>query len=105
MKLNLNYRSRRFAPKLRVAPAKSRPSAETLQPLREAIEAEHASLRSARPHLLKLTLNEAEALALQTFCPHLVFPELAREKLGALATWHQRQTALRQPETSLAFAE
>jgi hypothetical protein len=55
--------------------------------------------------LLRLALNEAEALAWQTGYPHLVFPTLATEKAQAVATWHARQESIRQGEPALAFAE
>jgi hypothetical protein len=39
-------------------------------------------------HLFQVALNEAEALAWETEFPQLVFPELAAEKVEALAAWH-----------------
>jgi len=41
--------------------------------------------------LLRLALNEAEALAFLTDYPHLVFPTLAMEKLQYATTWKNRQ--------------
>jgi hypothetical protein len=43
--------------------------------------------------LLRLALNEAEALAFLTDYPHLVFPTLAMEKIQGAANWttHQKQ--------------
>ncbi len=45
--------------------------------------------------MLRLALNEAEALAWQTAYPHLLFPILAAEKARAVANWvkHQQQIA------------
>jgi len=103
MKLKFHDRSRRFTSKPRVALVEPRDA--RLQNLREGVEAEFAGLREAREHLVKLALNEAEALALQTPVPHLVFPLLAREKVSALAAWHERQNALWPGEQPLAFAE
>lgn len=103
MKLKFNYRSRRFTPKLRVALAE--PRNENMQRLREALAAEFASLQDTRGHLVRLTLNEAEAMAFQTAFPQLVFPLLAKEKLAALAAWHERQAELRPSGPVLAFAE
>jgi hypothetical protein len=54
--------------------------------------------------MLRLVLNEAEALAWQTAYPHLVFPELAAEKAHAAAQWEQRQRSLNSGRPSLAFA-
>lgn len=45
--------------------------------------------------LLRLALNEAEALAWQTTYPHLVFPQLATEKTQAVAAWNATQQAVR----------
>lgn len=102
MKLKLNYRSRHFTPTVRVA--LTEPRDERLEQLRNTVETDFAHLRGARGHLVRLALNEAEALALQTGFPHLVFPALAQEKVNAIAAWHQRQAALQRTEPTLAFA-
>lgn len=54
--------------------------------------------------LIRLVLNEAEALAAQTGVPELVLPALAEEKVSSLKKWAARQQALRtnRPEWSLA---
>jgi hypothetical protein len=46
--------------------------------------------------LLRLALNEAEALAWQTDFPHLVFPMLATEKAQSVVAWNGRQRTARQ---------
>ena len=48
----------------------------------------------AQRHLLRLALNEAEALAWLTPFPHLMFPVLAEEKATALKHWTTRQRAV-----------
>jgi len=55
---------------------------------------------NAPEHLLRLALNEAEALAWQTGVPQLVFPTLAMEKVQALRTWDTRQQVIRRATTS-----
>jgi len=60
-----------------------------------AIFAESRQLLGAPERMLKLALNEAEAVAWQTEYPHLFFPELALEKVQAVATWNRRQSAVR----------
>jgi hypothetical protein len=45
-------------------------------------------------HILKLAVNEAEALAWQSGYPQLVFADLAAEKAQALVLWNQRQKTL-----------
>jgi hypothetical protein len=58
---------------------------------REAILAEARDTLSVQDRLLRLALNEAEALAWQTLYPHLVFPTLATEKIQRVAAWNHRQ--------------
>jgi len=72
---------------------------------KDAILFEHLDFAGEHGRLLRLALNEAEALAWQTEFPHLMFPELAREKAQAAVAWHQRQRALRGTTGEVAFAE
>src|SRR4030095_5327532 len=48
--------------------------------VRANIEREFSALLEEQPHVLRLALNEAEAVAWQTGFPQLVFPTLAMEK-------------------------
>ena len=66
---------------------------------------EHVNQAGEHGRLLRLALTEAEALAWQTEFPHLVFPELAREKAHAAILWHQRQRLLCSSTSEVAFAE
>jgi hypothetical protein len=62
---------------------------------KEAIFAESLKVLDEQEHLLRLALNEAEALAWQTTYPHLVFPTLATEKVQAVVTWKRHQQFVR----------
>ena len=62
---------------------------------REVILAESRLALAAPERLLRLALNEAEAVAWQTTYPHLVFPTLATEKVQAVAAWNLNQKAVR----------
>ena len=53
--------------------------------------------------LFQLALNEAEALAWQTGYPHLLFSELAVEKVQSVEAWDARQRSLYPKRT--AFTE
>lgn len=55
-------------------------------------------------HFVHLALNEAEALALQTNVPQLVFPLLASERLQRVAKWVSKQRRLRDVSGELAFS-
>ena len=58
---------------------------------RHAILMEFNGTVQAQEHLLRLALNEAEALAWQTGFPQLVFPDLALEKAQAVVARQARQ--------------
>jgi len=61
---------------------------------REAVLAEFRDGFHIPEHMVKLALNEAEALAWETKYPQLVFADLATEKAQALLAWqrHQEET-------------
>src|SRR5215471_8150018 len=58
---------------------------------KEAIASEFREVLGIHEKVLRLALNEAEALAWETGYPNLVFPTLAEEKAQAAAAWHRRQ--------------
>jgi hypothetical protein len=71
---------------------------------RKTTIAEFKTRFEAPEQLLRLAMNEAEALAWQTGFPHLVFPVLAAEKARAVANWDIHQRAIRQSNSSLLRA-
>lgn len=86
--------------------------AETLQRVRRAIHRtkqdilnRHAETAGEHVRVLRLALNEAEALAWNTEFPHLFFPVLAMEKAEATVAWHRRQRVVRRAGGELSFAE
>jgi hypothetical protein len=64
-----------------------------IQRARQEILAHFRNAFSGQEQLLRLALNEAEAMAFLTEYPHLVFPDLAMEKVQSAAKWshHQQQ--------------
>src|SRR5438067_1049220 len=68
---------------------------QQIESVRNSIVAEYQGLFGGQEHILRLTLNEAEALAWATDFPQLVFPVLATEKVTALAEWQRRQRTLK----------
>jgi hypothetical protein len=58
------------------------------------ILAEARDTLKVQEQLLRLALNEAEALAFQTLYPQLVFPTLAVEKIQGAERWSNRQRLL-----------
>jgi hypothetical protein len=71
---------------------------------RNAILSEFWNELEEHQHLLRLALNEAEAIAWQTEFPHLFFPELAAEKVQAVVTWREKQHFVQQEHQRLAIA-
>ena len=59
--------------------------------IKEVLLAEARNRFNVEEHLLRLAVNEAEALAWQTSYPHLVFPALAAEKVQGVAEWNRHQ--------------
>ena len=70
--------------------------------VKEAVFAESRNTLQTQEHLLRLALNEAEALAWQTMYPHLVFPVLATEKVQEVADWNAHQQFVRRPNALAA---
>src|SRR5438105_2354731 len=66
-----------------------------IKKVKDSIFAESREALSSQEQLLRLTLNEAEALAFQTTYPHLVFPTLAGEKVQAIVAWKDHQQTVR----------
>jgi hypothetical protein len=61
---------------------------------KEAILDEARETVKVQEQMLRLAINEAEALAWQTLYPQLVFPNLAVEKVRGVAAWNNRQRSL-----------
>jgi hypothetical protein len=72
--------------------------------VKEAIFAESSRALPAPERLVRLALNEAEAVAWQTKYPHLVFPALATEKVQAVGAWNARQQSVRRNSPVIALA-
>jgi hypothetical protein len=72
--------------------------------VKENLVAEFKQKFEVQERLLRLAINEAEALAWETDYPHLVFPTLALEKVKVAATWNERQGSIRRASPAFAFA-
>ena len=66
-----------------------------IENVREQVVNEFRDQVQEHQHLLKLAMNEAEALAWQTEYPQLFFADLATEKAHTVADWYVRQQLLR----------
>ena len=61
---------------------------------RDAVLAQFRDLAADHEQALRLALNEAEALAMQSGFPQLVFQDLAEEKARGVANWAAHQRAV-----------
>lgn len=68
-----------------------------------AIFAESRDTLEVKEQVLRLALNEAEALAWRTVYPHLLFPALATEKIQTLANWNLHQRAVQRTDPKITF--
>jgi len=75
-----------------------------IQKVKNALLADYARMMHGQEQAVRLALNEAEALAWETDFPHLVFPDLAVEKVEALANWRGRQQAIQSTRPEWGFA-
>ena len=75
-----------------------------IKSVKAAIFAESFKALQTQERLLRLALNEAEALAWETMYPQLVFPTLALEKVQAVATWEAHQQSVRGDNWTSALA-
>ena len=85
-------------------PAHFHNAADAIASVRASVERDFSALVEEQSRLLRLALNEAEAIALQTGFPELLFPILAQEKAVKVAAWHERQKSVRQSRPVHAFA-
>jgi hypothetical protein len=72
---------------------------------KESVLNEYISEAGEHARVLRLALNEAEAISWQSDYPHLLFPALATEKAQAAVSWHRQQRAIRRTPNERAFAE
>src|SRR5437773_3237882 len=88
----------------KVCLASCRKLISNIERTKEAILTETRNTMGLPEHLLRLAMNEAEALAWETEYPHLVFPTLATEKAQAVAVWHSRQQSIERANYRPALA-
>src|SRR5438105_14173983 len=69
---------------------------------RHSLMAQFRKAFAGQEQLLRLALNEAEALAFLTDYPHLVFPTLAMEKVQGVANWSRHQKEIGRDPAGLA---
>ena len=75
-----------------------------IEKAKQGILASYRDQLATHEQVLRLALNEAEAIAWQTEFPQLIFPTLAMEKAESVAAWNERQIRLQRNGANLALA-
>lgn len=71
---------------------------DRIEHIKQAVLDEFHETMDAHNQMVRLAVNEAEALAWETDYPHLVFPALAREKAEGVNFWEARQQEIRRSQ-------
>jgi len=69
-----------------------------IEQVKQAVLDEFHDTLAAHNQMLRLAVNEAEALAWETDYPHLIFPALAHEKAEEVTSWEARQRDMRRSQ-------
>jgi len=72
---------------------------DRIEKVKQAVLDEFDDTMDAHNQMLRLAVNEAEALAWETDYPHLVFPVLAYEKAEEVTSWEARQSEIRRSQS------
>jgi len=105
MKTNRSADETNFAPQFAAACLdQCRKLGARLGEAKESLIAELRESYEISERLLRLVVNEAEALAWETEFPHLVFPALALEKVRVAANWQERQALIGRGNPAPGFA-
>jgi hypothetical protein len=76
---------------------------DRIEEVKQAILDEFHDTMDAHNQMLRLAVNEAEALAWETDYPHLVFPALAHEKAEQVTSWETRQREIRRSQSRRSY--
>src|SRR6185369_4564352 len=68
---------------------------DRIERVKQTVLDEFSDTLEAHNQMVRLAVNEAEALAWETDYPHLVFPALAHEKAEKVTSWEARQREIR----------
>src|SRR6266446_3584063 len=74
-----------------------------IERVKQAVLDEFHETMDAHNQMVRLAVNEAEALAWETDYPHLVFPTLAREKAEEVTSWEDRQREIRRSQSRRSY--
>jgi hypothetical protein len=78
---------------------------DRIEKVKQTVLDEFNDTMDAHNQMLRLAVNEAEALAWETDYPHLVFPALAHEKAAQVTSWEARQREIRRSQSRRSYRD
>jgi len=78
---------------------------DRIEQVKQAVLDEFRDTMDAHNQMVRLAVNEAEALAWETDYPHLVFPALAHEKAEQVTSWEDRQRQIRRSQSRRTYRD
>ena len=76
---------------------------DRIEEVKQAVLDEFHDTLDAHNQMVRLAVNEAEALAWETDYPHLVFPALAHEKAQEVRSWETRQREVKRSQSRRSY--
>src|SRR5580765_3874039 len=74
-----------------------------IEQVKQAVLDEFRDTIDAHNQMVRLAVNEAEALAWETDYPHLLFPALAQEKAEQVSSWENRQREVKRLQSRRSY--
>ena len=78
---------------------------DRIERVKQAVLDEFHETMDAHDQMVRLAVNEAEALAWETDYPHLLFPTLAHEKAQEVISWEARQREIRRSQSRRIYRD
>jgi len=78
---------------------------DRIERVKQAVLDEFHETMDAHNQMVRLAVNEAEALAWETDYPHLIFPALAQEKAQQVTSWEARQREIRRSQSRHTYLD
>ena|SRR6185369_5280980 len=76
---------------------------DRIERVKQTVLDEFHDTMDAHNQMVRLAVNEAEALAWETDYPHLLFPALAHEKAEQVSSWEKRQREVKRSQLRRSY--
>jgi hypothetical protein len=76
---------------------------DRIEQVKQAVLDEFRDTVDTHNQMVRLAVNEAEALAWETNYPHLLFPALAQEKAEQVSSWENHQREVKRSQSRRSY--